>query len=115
MPAGCPSDCAFPLVACPAPAGGVPCSDHGWCASAFGACQCWFGYTGDDCSQCAEGYIRSAQLPMVSHGSQCCMDAPYAYQCTIWYIRSAHDPLEGSCCSSYALHTERLMPFNRQL
>ena len=60
MPAGCPGDCAFPLVACPAPAGGDPCSDHGWCASAFGVCQCWFGYTGDDCSQCAEGYIRSA-------------------------------------------------------
>lgn len=58
MTAGCPGDCAFPLVACPAPAGGVPCSNRGWCASAFGACQCWFGYAGDDCSQCAEGYIR---------------------------------------------------------
>ncbi|CAL5224259.1 g6916 [Coccomyxa viridis] len=59
---GCPGDCAFPLVACPAPAGGVPCSNRGWCASAFGACQCWFGYAGDDCSQCAEGYIRSGDL-----------------------------------------------------
>ena len=65
MPAGCPGDCAFPLLACPAPAGGDPCSDHGWCASAFGVCQCWFGYTGNDCSQCAEGYIRSDEEPTV--------------------------------------------------
>ena len=115
MLAGCPGDCAFPLVACPAPAGGDPCSDHGWCASAFGACQCWFGYTGDDCSQCAEGYIRSAQLPMVRHGSQCCIIAPNASQCTKWYIGSACDPLEASCCSCYALRIVRLMLSSRQL
>ena len=55
---GCPGDCPFALVACPVPKGGHPCSGHGLCLSAWGSCQCWIGYDGDDCSQCAEGYIR---------------------------------------------------------
>ncbi|KAK9917449.1 hypothetical protein WJX75_004476 [Coccomyxa subellipsoidea] len=60
---GCPGDCPFALVACPAPRGSNnPCSGHGFCLSAWGSCQCWIGYNGDDCSQCAEGYIRSGQL-----------------------------------------------------
>ncbi|CAL8463720.1 g3254 [Coccomyxa elongata] len=44
------------------PAGEPPCGGHGFCLSAWGSCQCWIGYAGADCSQCAEGYIRSGQL-----------------------------------------------------
>ncbi|BDA48393.1 probable disintegrin and metalloproteinase with thrombospondin mo at N-terminal half [Coccomyxa sp. Obi] len=59
---GCPGDCPFGLVPCPSPSGGTPCGGHGFCLSAWGTCQCWIGYAGADCSQCAEGYIRSGQL-----------------------------------------------------
>lgn len=56
--AGCPGDCPWPLVACPATPAGAPCAAHGLCMSAWGTCQCWIGYDGADCSACADGYIR---------------------------------------------------------
>ena len=56
--AGCPEDCLFSLNDCPYSVPGQPCSNAGWCMSATGICQCYLGYTGDDCSQCDQGYLR---------------------------------------------------------
>ena len=57
---GCAGDCPFILKSCPAnTTNGVPCSQNGWCMSASGVCECYFGYAGSDCSQCAEGYMRA--------------------------------------------------------
>ncbi|KAK9854809.1 hypothetical protein WJX84_004417 [Apatococcus fuscideae] len=57
---GCAGDCPFTLKTCPAnTTNGVPCSQNGWCMSASGVCECYFGYAGSDCSQCAEGYMRA--------------------------------------------------------
>ena len=56
--AGCPGDCAFADVACPGPPADAPCSGVGLCLSPSGACACWVGYDGADCSLCAEGYMR---------------------------------------------------------
>lgn len=55
---GCAGDCAFADVACPGLPADPPCSGAGLCLSASGACACWMGYDGADCSLCAEGYIR---------------------------------------------------------
>lgn len=56
--AGCPGDCAFADMACPGPPADAPCSGVGLCLSPSGACACWVGYDGADCSLCAEGYMR---------------------------------------------------------
>ena len=58
---GCPGDCAFADVACPGPPADAPCSGVGLCLSPSGACTCWVGYDGADCSLCAEGYMRCAR------------------------------------------------------
>ncbi|KAK9815540.1 hypothetical protein WJX72_005402 [[Myrmecia] bisecta] len=73
---GCPGDCSFDLNTCPgASATSAPCSGKGWCLSAVGICQCYFGYGGADCSLCADGYMKSggvcaryvrAQLPLLN-------------------------------------------------
>ncbi|MGD8844649.1 MAG: hypothetical protein PVI54_04020 [Desulfobacteraceae bacterium] len=39
------------------PCEGVSCSGHGSCQD--GTCNCDEGYTGDDCSDCADGYVSS--------------------------------------------------------
>ncbi|KAK9836307.1 hypothetical protein WJX81_004003 [Elliptochloris bilobata] len=44
------------------PSADPPCSGAGLCLSASGACACWVGYDGADCSLCAEGYMRSGKL-----------------------------------------------------
>ncbi|GBF95634.1 hypothetical protein Rsub_08616 [Raphidocelis subcapitata] len=68
---GCPEDCPFPFLSCPPFASGgavaangsaagrpPPCNGHGACFSPLGACSCFDGYAGDDCSACARGFTR---------------------------------------------------------
>lgn len=47
----CPKDCSAPTQSCPGGCGG-----HGTCMPASGVCECWTGYQGKTCSECASGY-----------------------------------------------------------
>jgi hypothetical protein len=49
----CPSDCAFTGSSCT-----QGCSS-GVCMPASGACECYPGYTGPDCSTCGSGYVSN--------------------------------------------------------
>jgi hypothetical protein len=51
----CPSDCPFTGSSCT-----QGCSS-GVCMPASGACECYPGYTGPDCSTCGSGYISNVQ------------------------------------------------------
>ena len=51
----CPKDCAAPLKSC---SGG--CGSHGTCMPASGMCQCWKGFAGPSCGDCAAGHVRTA-------------------------------------------------------
>lgn len=59
----CPIDCGVSLQTCPV--GPVPgsievdeCSGRGTCTALTGACDCYTGYTGRNCSLCSIGYVR---------------------------------------------------------
>lgn len=65
----CPTDCPTELRACPAPVGSdVMCGGYGRCLQASGVCDCFIGYGGDDCGDCAPGYLRTP-------GGQCTPNA----------------------------------------
>ena len=52
-----PADC--PLTFHPLPSSsGQQCSGHGAPVAAQGVCQCYVGYDGTSCSECADGYQR---------------------------------------------------------
>lgn len=57
---GCSIDCPFLVATCsfsPASVNGSSCSAHGSCMFGTGVCLCNTGYAGDQCDQCAPGYL----------------------------------------------------------
>lgn len=57
----CPQDCGLPAQAC---IGG--CGIGGNCMPSSGVCQCYLGYLGPNCVQCAQGYIMSGGVCVTS-------------------------------------------------
>lgn len=57
----CPKDCGLPAVVC---VGG--CGVGGNCLPAAGVCQCYVGYLGPNCVDCAPGYIKSGGVCVTS-------------------------------------------------
>lgn len=64
-PGTCPGDCRADdgfSAKCPTPTASdvaalsVACGARGTCDESTGACTCWRGYVGPDCSRCGEGY-----------------------------------------------------------
>lgn len=53
----CPSDCVVEMLACPLGASDLTCSGVGVCVPATASCDCFTGYAGADCSQCATGFF----------------------------------------------------------
>ena len=51
----CPQDCGLPSLQCPAAGCG-----SGYCMQSAGQCECWVGYSGPTCANCASGYQPSA-------------------------------------------------------
>lgn len=54
----CATDCPAWVPQCPTGEGGVLCSWHGFCSLATGACECYEGYIGDACGECAPAYLE---------------------------------------------------------
>ena len=56
----CIADCPNRYIECPTDEGNTqPCSARGACDYSTGVCTCMLGHTGDDCAQCASGYLYS--------------------------------------------------------
>ena len=60
----CPKDCTFDFKRCEMQRNrhgeAVMCNGHGMCLlSSDPKCQCFIGYTGDDCEKCAEGFVSN--------------------------------------------------------
>jgi hypothetical protein len=63
----CDADCQMPFLTCPPFNISLPtCRGLGSCYSSIGACSCFTGYMGDDCSSCASGYrqVRNSCVAM---------------------------------------------------
>jgi EGF-like domain len=69
---GCASDCPFRLLLCPVPSGVgspyLPCGGNGLCLSASGVCNCFQGYSGDDCGS-VELSVQLSLCPCLSVSS----------------------------------------------
>lgn len=57
----CPQDCGLPAVAC---IGG--CGVGGNCLPSTGVCQCYVGYQGTTCAECAPGFISNGGVCVTS-------------------------------------------------
>lgn len=88
---GCNVSDDTPMVT-PNPCTGVTCSGYGTCSAVAGAavCACETGYTGDDCSACADGYsdtngacVATIACDTTSCGAnEACDDSTGAIVCT---------------------------------
>lgn len=60
-PYHCPQDCPISPLPCPHPPHTHPCNaaQGGLCDHAAGVCVCNTGFTGDTCSTCAQGFVKS--------------------------------------------------------
>jgi hypothetical protein len=66
----CPQDCGLPAVAC---IGG--CGVGGNCLPSTGVCQCYVGYQGTTCAECAPGFISNGGVCVTSVTSLNLVDA----------------------------------------
>jgi hypothetical protein len=54
----CPCCVAGLIVVAPMIPLQQPCGDHGLCLGALGNCECYDGYTGPNCHECAPSHVR---------------------------------------------------------
>ena len=61
----CPVDCPFELKTCPTQTklgdASKVCGAVGTCLPGSGECNCFTGYTGDGCGECASGYVQEGR------------------------------------------------------
>ena len=66
----CAEDCPLLTLECPNGDSSRECSGHGRCRRSNGRCECFAGYSGETCDECAEGWFRKNgvchAIPMLS-------------------------------------------------